>query len=73
MKCPKCGGDKFYAVQRVEEYKMVVVDSDGGFIRDVDRRTRFRHPDEDDCVDCGCPEGPFYCVKCHTEAEYDDE
>ena len=66
-KCPKCGGDKFYAVQRIEKYETVIVDKDGNYIDKGDGQ--FTHPDDDGCIDCERPEGPLYCVKCHTEAE----
>ena len=71
MKCPKCGGDKFYAVQLVERYDTVIVNEDGAYIDEGDGQ--FTHPSEDSCVDYSKPEGPFYCVKCHTEVEEDDE
>ena len=70
LECPKCGGNKFYAVQRVERYDTVIVDKDGDYIDEGDGQ--FAHPDEDSCVDYGKPEGPFYCIKCHEEAEKDD-
>ena len=71
MKCPKCGSNKFYAIQRVEKYDTVIVDENGSYIDEGDGQ--FHHPEEDSCVDYSKPEGPFYCVVCHTEAEEDDE
>lgn len=70
MKCPKCGGEKFYAVQYVVKYETVIVDKDGSYVDKGDGS--FRHPDQDDCLDYQKAEGPFYCVKCHTEAEEND-
>ena len=36
LECPKCGGNKFYAVQRVERYDTVIVDKDGDYIDEGD-------------------------------------
>ena len=70
MKCSKCGGDKFYAVQKIEKYDTVIVDANGKYVDESNGQ--FAHPDEDSCSDCDKPTGPYFCVRCREEVKDND-